>query len=546
VRLTLDGGVSLSADVYSPARPGRYPTLLMRLPYGSAVASSPVYRHPAWYASQGFCVVVQDVRGTWRSGGSFYPRREQADTLDTIEWAAGLPRSNGNVGMYGFSFQGLVQLQAAVAGAAPLRAIAPAQTAADAYGGWHYEGGIPLYQGNISWGLQLAWITALHDQRDADAARYRRLQTELPALLTMPPLVPEAVADVPWICDWLSHETPDAYWRNQAIAPAPDVPTLWISGWSDSYLQGTLDARAAATALPHAEQSLIAGPWQHQPWSRSVGNTDFGPEAVSPIDLEQVAFFRHYLEAGDGPRETHCRVFVTGLNQWRSLPEWPPAGSDLTLYLDSDGDANGERGAGSLDPVAPATAAFDAFTSEPLVPVPVAGGRGIGPADQAPIERLRAVLTFTCAPLERDVWVVGADAHLSFAASGTDCDWVARLCDVGPGGKSSNVTQGALRSRYREGIERPAPLRPFAAAQADIPLWECAHLFRAGHRIRLQVTGSSYPYYGRNPGGCVPAMDLPAHCYAAVSQVLLHGRGQQSWLRLRVASLEASGPWQIG
>src|ERR1700730_6609244 len=116
VRLELADGVVLSADVYSPAKPGRYPTLLMRLPYGSAVASSPVYRHPAWYASQGFCVVIQDVRGTGRSGGTFYPRIEQADTLTTIEWAATLPRSNGKVGMYGFSFQGLVQLQAAAAG----------------------------------------------------------------------------------------------------------------------------------------------------------------------------------------------------------------------------------------------------------------------------------------------------------------------------------------------------------------------------------------------------------------------------------------------
>ena len=125
VRLTLADGVTLSADIYSPARPGRYPTLLMRLPYGSAVASSPVYRHPAWYAGQGFCVVIQDVRGSWRSDGSFYPRCELADTLATIEWAAGLPRSNGSVGMYGFSYQGLVQLQAAAAGASALAAIAP-------------------------------------------------------------------------------------------------------------------------------------------------------------------------------------------------------------------------------------------------------------------------------------------------------------------------------------------------------------------------------------------------------------------------------------
>jgi uncharacterized protein len=197
VRLMLADGVGLSADVYAPDKPGRYPTLLMRLPYGSAVASSPVYRHPAWYAAQGFCVVVQDVRGSWRSGGSFYPRRDEApDTLATIEWASQLARSNGNVGMYGFSYQGVVQLQAA---AGPLKAMAPAQTAANFYSGWHYEGGVPLYQATIGWGLQLAWIAAIHDQRDSDAARYRRMQTELGPMLTLPPALPPAVADVPWI-----------------------------------------------------------------------------------------------------------------------------------------------------------------------------------------------------------------------------------------------------------------------------------------------------------------------------------------------------------
>src|ERR1700730_2533623 len=218
VRLELADGVVLSADVYAPAPPGRYPTLLMRLPYGAAVASSPVYRHPAWYASQGFCVVVQDVRGTWRSGGSFYPRRDELpDTLAAIEWAANLPRSNGRVGMYGFSFQGVVQLQAAASGLPALRAIAPAQTAADFYGAWHYEGGIPLDVPTIRWGLQLAWIAALHDERDADARRFRRLQTELPTLISLPPALSEAVDDVPWIRDWLTLETRDAYWQNQAI-----------------------------------------------------------------------------------------------------------------------------------------------------------------------------------------------------------------------------------------------------------------------------------------------------------------------------------------
>ena len=544
LRLSLPDGVSLSADVYSPSQPGRYPTLLMRLPYGSAVASSPVYRHPAWYAAQGFCVVIQDVRGTQRSGGSFYPRRDETpDTLATIEWEAALPQSNGRVGMYGFSFQGVVQQQAAAAAAPALKAIAPAQTAGDFYNGWHYEGGIPLYTGAVGWGLQLAYISALHDQRDADAARYKRTQTEMGGLLSLPPLIPASVSDVPWIVDWLTHETCDSYWQEQAIAPAPNVPALWISGWYDSFLQGTLDARAAATVMPGAEQSLIAGPWQHQPWSRNVGARDFGAAAVSPVDFEQVKFFKHYLNDEDaGPRETRSRIFITGLDDWRTPASWPPPTELRRLFLDSDGDANGERNTGLLSASAPDRATFDVFTSEPLVPVPAVGGRG-GPADQRQIERLRHVSVYTSEPLEQDTWVVGLDAHLTVAASGTDCDWVVRLCDVETNGRSLDITQGGLRSRYRNGLDQCDALVPFAETQVDLSTWECSHLFKAGHRIRVHVAGSSFPYYGRNPGMCVPVVDVAAHDYQAVSQFVLHGPGQESWVSLKVADLAGAEPW---
>ncbi len=542
VRMTLSDGVSLSADVYTPAAPGRYPTLLMRLPYGSAVASSPVYRHPAWYASQGFCVVVQDVRGTWRSEGSFYPRRDETpDTLATIDWAAQLPRSNGNVGMYGFSFQGIVQLQAAAAKSGPLKAIAPAQTAADYYSGWHFEGGLPLQQGAVGWGLQLAWISAIHDKRDADAARYRRMQTELGPMLTLPPALPAAVSDVPWICDWIKHETYDAYWQDQHIAPAPHVPSLWIAGWWDTFLNGTIKGREAAVTPDGAEQSMIAGPWQHQPWSRNVGARDFGPAAVSPVDDEQVRFFKHYLAGEGDDRDTQCSVFVTGLNEWRRLPTWPPEAKSLrTLFLDSDGDANSERSTGTLSDVAPTDATYDVFTSEPLVAVPSTGGRGVGPADQRPVERLRAVLTFTSEPLEHDLWVTGFDAHLTVATSGTDCDWVARLCEVDGNGRSLDVSQAAIRSRYRNGLDCETPVEPFMDEAIEFSSWDCCHLFKAGNRLRLQVAGSSFPYYARNPGMHVPVAELPANEYIAVSQFLLHGPGQQSWLSLKTADLEAA------
>ena len=273
VKLTLRDGVTLNADVYSPDRPGRYPTLLMRLPYGAAVASAPVYRHPAWYAAQGFTVAIQEVRGSGLSGGHFYPLRDELpDTLAAIEWAAALPRSNGRVAMYGFSFQGAVQLQAASCAPAELRCIAPAQTALDFYDGWQYEGGVPLYGGMVGWALQLGWIAALHDQRDADAMLYRRAAADIDATLALPPLLPEAAASLPWARDWLEHESYDAYWASLASPPASSMPTLWTSGWYDTMLGGTLTAYRASLREGGAEQSLVAGPWVHLPWCPERGH----------------------------------------------------------------------------------------------------------------------------------------------------------------------------------------------------------------------------------------------------------------------------------
>jgi len=287
----LADGTALNADVYAPAAPGRYPTLLMRLPYGTEIASSVVLRHPSWYATQGFCVVVQDVRGTGRSAGTFYPLRdERCDTMAAIEWAASQPRSNGRVGMYGFSYQAAVQLQAAAHAGDALACIAPCMASTDFYNGWHYEGGVPLYGSTTGWALQLAGIAALHDGRDEEAAILRRAVASIDALFTSVPPLPDALAGSPFARDWFQHETDGVYWDALRIEPAPGLPAFWSGGWYDTFLNGTLNGHRAA-GLPHAApQSLLIGPWLHLPWTRTVGQHDFGPEAWSPLDTLQVPF----------------------------------------------------------------------------------------------------------------------------------------------------------------------------------------------------------------------------------------------------------------
>jgi putative CocE/NonD family hydrolase len=142
VPATMRDGTVLYADVYRPAEPGSYPVLLMRLPYNKSLGQASVYGAPAAYAAHCYIVVIQDVRGQYTSGGAFYPfRHEQEDGYDSVEWAAGLPQSNGKVGMYGFSYVGATQWLAATQAPPHLAAIAPGHTSSDYYDGWSYEGG---------------------------------------------------------------------------------------------------------------------------------------------------------------------------------------------------------------------------------------------------------------------------------------------------------------------------------------------------------------------------------------------------------------------
>jgi predicted acyl esterase len=159
--LELTDGIKLAADIYRPEAPGRFPVLLMRQPYGRRIASTVVYAHPAWFASKGYIVAIQDVRGRGGSTGRFRTLAgEDEDGAAALEWAAGLPGSTGRVGMYGFSYQGIAQFQAMAgamkAGTKRPDAITPAMAAWTVRDDWVYQGGAFNLSGQLSWGFQMA------------------------------------------------------------------------------------------------------------------------------------------------------------------------------------------------------------------------------------------------------------------------------------------------------------------------------------------------------------------------------------------------------
>ena len=528
VPATMRDGTVLLADVYRPREPGAYPVLLMRLPYDKNAAQTYVYAKPEAYASHCYLVVIQDVRGQYASQGEFYPfRDEAADGYDTVEWAAALPGSSGKVGMYGFSYVGATQWLAATQKPPHLAAIAPAHTSSDYYDGWSYEGGAFSLAFLESWPLTsiaLSGSRRLGDQAVLD--RIKEAQGRLPEtyrhlpIKDYPWLFPDRRDVAPYFYDWVEHDTWDDYWKRWSIRTRygdVQVPALNFAGWYDVFMNGGAENFAGMRQKGGSEaarkgQRLVIGPWIHLPWEQKVGEVDFGPEAANPIDRLHLRWFDHWLKGADNgvDREPPVRVFVMGANKWREAADWPIPGTQFTTYhLRSRGAANTRFGNGSLSTEPPAAdEPADRYRYDPANPVPSRGGHScctsdvapVGPFDQAAVEERADVLVYSTPPLDRPVEVTGPiTVTLHAATSAPDTDFTAKLVDVHPDGKAINLNNGIVRARFRDSLEHPDRIAPGRAYEYTIQVWPTSNLFKAGHRIRLEISSSNFPHYDRNP-----------------------------------------------
>ncbi|HZV11177.1 MAG TPA: CocE/NonD family hydrolase, partial [Novosphingobium sp.] len=445
--MTTRDGIRLDADIWRPTTgTGPWPVLLMRQAYGRRLGSSLCYAHPAWYAGQGFMVVVQDVRGRGTSEGVFDAfRHEGADGAEAVEWAAGLAGSNGHVGLFGFSYQGTLQLLAAAHRPPALKAMAPAMVGWDLTADWVSEQGAMRLAPNLGWGVQMAALSALHQGEVAAFEKLASAARGLPLAGAVPGR-PEALATelaLGHYPAWRDTPADDPFWaglspaaQEPAIAAA-GIPALFVGGWFDTHLIGTLAAHKALGG------TLIVGPWTHFPWDRLVGERDFGPEAAHPIDAAQVAFFRYWL-AGEGAPPAPLQWFDMGTLGWcHEL-----AAGEVVLHLAGDGRVSVATQSGHLlaDPAAPAV---DYLVHDPWRPAPACGGAfatPAGPVDRARHDQRADVLTFTTAPMAAPLAIAGAvSASLSLLADAPSCDIACTLSRIDAEGRVWQIAEGYRR-----------------------------------------------------------------------------------------------------
>lgn len=514
-------GVVLRANVYRPAGRGPWPTLLARTPYGKDLPGASAWLDPVRAAAAGFMVVIQDTRGRFASDGAWEPFRHEAqDGYDTVEWAAGLPGSNGRVGMFGLSYWGSTQWLAAIAQPPSLGAIAPGLTWCDPADGMSARGGALELGLGLVWALEQGIEDARRrgDSADALVDELDRLEQhgfwELPAGSSARR---HGVIDLGGIRhDQVVADEARVAGRHDRV----QVPVLSIGGWYDCFAQGVIDNHLA---LGPRAGPLVVGPWTHSNFTEGIGGLTFGVQARRDDSTTfQLDWFRKQLtpSAPENGRPA-IRIFVMGANRWRDEPSWPPPGVKPTRwYLHAHG---------ALSSVAPEEAAVcSEFLYDPGNPVPTLGGQTLiepfvtgGPVDQRAIEAREDVLVFTSSALTEDLEVTGPVTVVLWAQSDApSTDWVARLCDVHPDGRSFNLCDGILRV-----ADDARDLR-----RHEIALWSTSNLFRRGHRLRVHVTSSSFPRWDRN----LNTGDQRGPAHARARQRVYHDADRSSHIQLPV------------
>ena len=557
VAITMPDGVRLTASLYLPRdTTGPLATVLVRLPYHrlhySEGRSAAIY-----FARQGYAAMVQDLRGSGDSGGELLPWKAAAsDGEATLNWIARQRWSNGKVGTFGCSALGETQFLLAARNHPAHAAMIPSGAggavgkAAGRYGYFGlFEGGVFQLASGFGWFAE--WGAKQPSALPAATFSHAEVLKELPVSGLVRSVRPAPSG----YSDFLAAPLGDPLWESWGYLSQAEhsrVPALVINTWGDQTLGDTLalaeDWRLRSDAAP---QKVVIGPGQHCNHEEAGIVTDrFGElpiaNAARPWRELYLRWFDHWLR---GQPDTFADLkaytyFMLVDNQWHSADRWPPAEARTERwFLDSGGHANSRKGDGTLAPQSPAVTAVDAFRYDPDQPVPSRGGPLCctgnpndlpGPADQAEVESRDDVLVYTSAPLDRDLRIVGPlKARLTVSSDALDTDLVLRLAHVAMDGRSLGMQEGALRLRYRDGYRQPARMEPGRHYEVTVDLRAIAYLIPKGHRLRLQITSSSFPRLERNLNTGNPNNADETRMVVATNRVH-HGPNALSYLELPV------------
>ena len=534
-------GVRLYTQVYAPRVASEpLPFLLLRTPYGTGrLNSARVALSMPELIADGYILVIQDIRGRFKSEGQFVmlrqPREskdakaidESTDAYDTIEWLLkNVPKNNGRAGMAGTSYGAWLTVMGTLDPHPALKAAVQQASPADMWIGddFHHNGAFRL-----SYGFEYAYMMESSKEITDPATiidTYDTYEWYL-RLGSLANVNAKLVHNkLPTWNDFVNHPDYDAFWKRQGFAPwlnRVTLPILNVAGWWDQEdFYGPIKIYELLERHDNANQNfLVVGPWNHGGWSRSdgekLGRINFGSKTSEYYRKNVLArFLAHHLKGKGNHELPEALTFRTGLNKWERHDTWPPKSTTAKpLYFHADGKL-------SFTSPPAGTNAFDSYISDPANPVPYrqrpitlrTGWPTWQVEDQRFVHMRPDVLTWSTEPLTEDVVVSGRILAKLFASTtGTDSDWIVKLIDVYPekyepdptmGGYQLMVAGDVVRGRYRKSFEKPEPLTAGAVLPYEIPFPANDHVFLKGHRIMVQVQSTWFPVIDRNPQTFVP------------------------------------------
>jgi hypothetical protein len=534
--LPVRDGVRLATIVIRPRADGRYPALLSRSPYPQTSLDGSSGLFKALF-EKNYAVVLQNERGSeWSEGEFGVLTKTTADGQDTLDWIAGQGWSNGRAGLYGCSSTAENQLKLAAIGHPALRACVPMSSGAgvgdlpgtEGSRGLFYRGGVPML---ATWALWHGPYGVRRRPKLPDVAD----EAELNRILRRYSISAPDYRDPGYVAalakslrqapsgevlrrmgspltgfEDLIASPADPSWDQVDLIDASHTgatPSVNVNGWLDVGAYETV--KLFEFQQHHRDQYLIMAATGHCQMTRTARDAKLGDRPVGDTTFayEEVfaAWFDRWLrdEPSAWKPMPKVQVFLMGAGTWLTGETWPlPETRERSLYLDSDQCAATLWGDGALLPD-PGAAGSDEFVSDPRNPVPSIGGDlGLDApvcTDQRPAECRADVLVFSTPPLDRPVAVAGdVSAELYLSADVPDADVFVKLVDVYPDGTAYNLAQTALRLRYRDGAASPVSLVPGEVYRVTLRGITTANYFAPGHRIRIEVAGSSFPNADRN------------------------------------------------
>jgi len=560
VAIAMDDGLLLRADVYRPAKVGKYPVILSYGPYAKGLAFQEGYpsawqrmaqKHPdvtagstnkyqnwevvdpeKWVPHDYACVRV-DSRGCGCSPGviDHFSPRETKDFYDCIEWAGVQPWSNGKVGLNGISYYGINQWHVASLEPPHLAAICVWEGAADWYRDMTHHGGILCTFWKNWYDMQVKTVQYGAGVRGKRSLVHGELVCG-PETLSEDQLAHNR-AD--FGDDILAHPFDDAYHRARSpIWSKVKIPLLSAANWGGQGLhpRGNFEGFLQAASK---EKWLEVHGIEH--WTHFY--TDYGRK-------QQRRFFDHFLHCKDSGWDRQPKVLLQVRHPGekfvaRAEDEWPLKRTKWTKFHLHPDD-------GTLKTVAAANKTMMSFA---------AMGDGV---------------TFMTGPLTQATEITGPIAAKLFVSSSTsDADLFLIVRVFTPDLKEvvfqgaidphTPIAQGWLRASHRKlDLERSLPYRPYhthhteqplgedEVVELDIEIWPTSIVAPSGYRIALTIRGKDYEYGGASGGklsnfkneltGCGPFLhndpqDRPAEIFDGVT-TLHFGRKTPNYVLLPI------------